>query len=240
MVAKHCGGLIVLGFLAASMTGAHAEDITLGEEVTISPIGSYGPGGYDPTGFYVGPVIGYNGGDTNWDFTGLNKLDEPDFTGGTAGILVGYSRMMNQIVVGVEGDISYSNAEGAARCPSFITYTCNVDMDWFGTLRAIAGIPYKRSMFYVTGGLAGAQVDSSINLTSTGATALSSNDVHWGWTFGVGVDVGLRENISLRSEALFYDMGKQSFSGTIGGTAATSNVDLSGYQIRASLIFRIP
>ena len=240
MIARHSGGLFVLAFLAASMTSAHAEDVTMGELVTVSEIGTYGPGAYDPSGFHAGTIVGYKGGDTSWSFTGLNKLDEPDFAGGTGGVIVGYSKIMNQIIVVVEGDIPYSNAQGDPRCQSFTSYTCEVDMDRFGTLRAIAGIPYKRSMFYVSGGLAGAHVSSNINLASTGAGALSSDDFHWGWTFGVGVDVSVRENISLRTEALFYDMGEQSFTSTIGGTSATSNVDLSGYQIRAALIFRIP
>lgn len=241
MIARYRGGLIVLCF-AASITGANAEEITLDQRVTISEAryGAHDP--IDWSGFYFGGFAGYSGSDTNWSFAGINSPIAPELSSGIGGVLAGYSHELNEIVVGVEADAAFGDWSRGAVCPQYTAYTCQVSFDWLATLRATAGIPYERmrTLFFISGGLAAADVSAAVNLTSTGANAFTDDAFQWGWAASVGFEVAVRKNISLRGEALAFDLGDLDHSGTVAGDAVVANVNVTGYQIRGALVFRFP
>ena len=89
-------------------------------------------------------------------------------------------------------------------------------------MRGRIGIPFDHLLIYGTGGLAFADV--SMNQTVTVGTnrqlAGSTDKTKAGWTLGGGAEYALCDNITLKGEALWLDLGRArtaSTSGTDGG-----------------------
>ena len=91
------------------------------------------------------------------------------------------------------------------------------NLDWLGTTRARLGFvatPDNRLMFYATGGVA--YGGGSASYSAFDAT----NDLFWtgnpsssrvGWTIGGGVEYAITNNITIKGEYLYYDLGSTNF-----------------------------
>ncbi len=173
------------------------------------------------TGFYVGGTIGGIG------VTSMAAFSDPvshlyygnlndNGTSVTAGLTVGYNYQANAIVVGVEADYSFANI---SKNPSSVTppYVYSLigtsKLDSFGTVRARLGYAgIDRTLIYVTGGLAFADVKGSSNFyepLNSGCTA-SFSQTKTGWTLGGGVEYALTDHISAKVEGLYADLGDTS------------------------------
>ncbi len=137
------------------------------------------------TGFYVGVNAGF--GWSNDDFDSVDLADEDDDGGFVGGAQVGYNYQIGSFVVGLEGDIQYADfgSEGA-----FVVDGTTYDLDrsdWFGTVRARAGVAFDRALIYATGGFAFA------------------DDAN-GWTVGGGVEYAFTNNLSAKIEGLYVNL----------------------------------
>ncbi len=137
------------------------------------------------TGFYVGVNAGYGWSDD--DFDSVDLADNDDDGGFVGGAQVGYNYQIGSFVVGLEGDIQYADfgREGA-----FVVDDVTYDIDrsdWFGTVRARAGVAFDRALIYATGGFAFAD-DSN------------------GWTVGGGVEYAFTNNLSAKIEGLYVNL----------------------------------
>ena len=137
------------------------------------------------TGFYVGVNAGYGWSDDDNDAVAL--ADEDDDGGFVGGAQVGYNYQIGSFVVGLEGDIQYADfgREGA-----FVVDGVSYDIDrsdWFGTVRARAGVAFDRALIYATGGFAFA------------------DDAN-GWTVGGGVEYAFTNNLSAKIEGLYVNL----------------------------------
>ena len=137
------------------------------------------------TGFYVGVNAGF--GWSNDDFDSVDLADEGDDGGFVGGAQVGYNYQIGSFVVGLEGDIQYADfgREGA-----FVVDGTTYDVDnsdWFGTVRARAGVAFDRALIYATGGFAFA------------------DDAN-GWTVGGGVEYAFTNNLSAKIEGLYVNL----------------------------------
>jgi opacity protein-like surface antigen len=122
-------------------------------------------------------------------------------------------------VFGIEGDASGSNARGARSCPTGFFYTCEVTTDWLSTATVRAGYAYwDRLLVYAKGGMATAQdrAESSCNTASratipavvlAGCPFQSDSKTKAGWTVGWGSELGLTQNVSVKSEISYFDLG---------------------------------
>ena len=157
-------------------------------------------------GIYVGVQGGYGWGNSEQTI-GAVSSGAIDTDGWLGGVTLGYNHQTpNNFVLGVEGDLSLSNADGsssAAACAG----TCTTELNWFGTARARAGYAYGNVLPYVTGGLAVAEVDASNGTGSGDKTAV-------GWTAGLGLEYLVRENISVKSEYLYSKFDEDIATGT--------------------------
>ena len=138
---------------------------------------------------------------------------------------IGYNFQFNQFVLGGEADIQYLslnrndnrfNSYFAAQSNSTYTFLNNRTDGYFGTVRARFGFAFDRALLYVTGGLAyggsgraaSVQVSSSVagvqsyiyNPTGTGKTNI-------GYALGGGVEYAVSNNVTVRGEYLFVDIG---------------------------------
>src|SRR3712207_5390474 len=146
------------------------------------------------TGFYVGVNAGY--GWSNDDFDAVDLADDDNDGGFVGGAQVGYNYQIGSFVVGLEGDIQYADFGRE------FTYLGNdfESSDWFGTVRARAGVAFDRALVYATGGFAFA------------------DDAN-GWTVGGGVEYAFTNNLSAKIEGLYVNLEHDdNFAGFDGET----------------------
>lgn len=99
----------------------------------------------------------------------------------------------------------------------------NHDIPWIATLRGRIGVlATEQVLFYLTAGVAAGEVRTSFNATLNPAAALLPDDVyaryrgsdrsvHLGGTIGAGVEYALAQNLSLRAEYLYINLGSGSY-----------------------------
>jgi outer membrane immunogenic protein len=164
------------------------------------------------------------------------------------GAHVGYNARFGSFVVGVEADHSGTSVEGGraragavvpggtvlpvlGAAPASIQFfqESNYRMVSLSTLRARMGyVVADRTLLYVTGGLAAANVGMDTRLVAravdSGAALASwqrsGRDTVYGWTIGVGAEHAVTNQVTVRVEYLYYSL-ETSAVGTPLGFAAT-------------------
>jgi outer membrane immunogenic protein len=172
---------------------------------------------------WTGPYIGINGG-WGWgnsDFSG-GFPGSADVDGGLIGGTLGYNWQMGAAVVGLEGDIDWSDIRGSTPCTGGVT--CTTRNHWLGTVRGRLGYNGGQFMPYVTGGLAVGDIDATVGPVNNSTTKA-------GWTLGAGVEANLWGPVSAKLEYLYVDLGR---GDAIPGSAGTS-ADFRTNIIRAGL-----
>jgi outer membrane immunogenic protein len=186
--------------------------------------------------------VGYLGGvfdDMTWGEVSDGEYDGKSFTLGTGtldltaagfvgGVQAGYNFMATEnFLLGIEADIQGSSIKGEVSAsvtdPDFNLVTAGTSLDWYGTLRARAGYAQDRFLAYVTGGLAYGQTTSSISFIDTYEGSVQLDRV--GWTVGAGVEYALTDNISLKTEYSYVDLGTED---VLSGSYPQDYFDLEG------------
>jgi outer membrane immunogenic protein len=160
---------------------------------------------------------------------------------------VGYNYQTGALVLGLEADFQYLDVKRrSSQTTSFadgadsttIVTAAESGVDWLGTVRARAGVAFDRTLIYATGGLAYGRLSNRTSITAAGmvdnvayagAWRGSKGDTRVGWTIGAGAEYALTQNITLKAEYLYYDLGRASYAisggssdpteGFLGGTA---------------------
>jgi opacity protein-like surface antigen len=179
---------------------------------------------YNWSGFYIGPYLGTDWGYTNWTFTDDGGTTRPRFAGLLGGGEIGYNYQAGKWLFGIEGGAGVTNARGARPCPTGFFYNCEINTDWLATATARAGYTYwDRVLVYAEGGAAIAQdrAESSCNTVSqptipaaglTGCPSQSDSKVKAGWTVGLGSEFGLTQNVSVKGEITYFDLGSDRYN----------------------------
>jgi outer membrane immunogenic protein len=190
---------------------------------------------YDWSGLHVGITGGgiFDGHDASFAFVNIDPADQVGLphsaaltsNGGLVGGEIGYDIQMGAWVVGVEGDVSWTNFGDNATTiiPSDpttgrpqLTFATNYQMDWISTVRGRIGIPFDHFLIYGTGGLAFADVsmNQTVTVGNFGQLAGSTDKTKTGWTLGGGAEYAICDNITLKAEALWFDLGNVSLRAT--------------------------
>lgn len=151
--------------------------------------------GYDWTGFYIGAHGGYGFGSTE------DSLFDHDTEGFIAGGQVGYNRQFGNWVAGLEADASYSDLNNEDDNAGF-----DAELNYLATVRGRVGFAFDKALVYGTGGLAFGELDYNNGVDS-------AKETQFGYAVGGGVEVGLTQNISVKGEYLYVDLGEESFGG---------------------------
>lgn len=220
--------LAALAFPLMAAASAHAADLPNRGFAPPPAAAVYVPPVFSWTGFYVGLNGGYGWGS-------LGSIGNATFgkpSGFTLGGTAGYNYQINQFVIGLEGDLNWTNIDSTERAPGPVFSTA--DVNWMGTLRARAGFSLDRALLFVTGGYAGASLDAKFNDLLTPANGSESN---WrnGWALGGGIEYAFTRNISAKTEYLYTSFGNQN---VFTGTANASRADLSLSLVRAGVNYR--
>jgi outer membrane immunogenic protein len=214
------------GFLAFGTVMASAADMAPVVAKAPPPL----PQVYYPwTGFYIGGNIG--DGFANTDFSGSTtgtlgvKPFQETFNGSRSqhGWLGGGQLGINyeivpRLVVGVEGDIDWSNIQGSVSACSSKTATGVIDcatsagkIDDFGTVRGRVGYVFDNLLVYGSGGFAWAHETATVTETCNGTkcpktsnafaiNSASSSATPDGWAAGGGLEWRFLPNWTLRVE----------------------------------------
>ena len=188
-------------------------------------------GAYDWSGPYFGVKFGGAiEGSADGGFAGATG--DVGLDGVVVGIMSGRNFQFDHIVLGFDSDSSLTDISGSTTIGG---QTGKVSLDTLSTTRGRIGYAYDRVLPYVTGGLATAQADFSLE------GAGSDND-EWffGYTVGAGVEWAVTDTIAARLEYQFIDLGSESIS--IGGNRSTASIDdlhvvRAGVSIKTGFIF---
>jgi len=210
------------------------------------------------------PNAGTDGGFLNADFPGGLGSQSAGFIGGGQ---AGYNWQTGAFVLGVETDFdgttvgkSFNTVGAPFEGPGVpaglvgddLTVHGRANLDWLGTTRARVGFvatPDNRLMIYATGGIAygGGSSNFSVFDATTGAFwSGGPSSTRVGWTIGGGVEYAITNNITIKGEYLYADLGSHSFNSLGNADAAaffpgvviTGKIDYNASIFRAGVNYK--
>lgn len=225
------------------------------------------------TGFYVGGFGGYTNGRANPN-TSTADITNSFYTQTTIGIInrtgnqrtksngingggtVGYNFQKGNFVVGGELDFGANrinqtfSGSGNYQSGRSFTITQSVKSNWMMTARQRVGVASKKVLVYATGGLAFTNVKYASNLSDaanwTESGGFSKNKS--GWVAGGGVEFKVSRRLSVKSEYLFSQFGRDSITSnnftviiigpTPGNNVFTHSTDLKSHNVRFGVNYR--
>ncbi len=182
------------------------------------------------TGFYAGVSGGYGWGTTTNSPALPGGTVDNNSSGWLLGAQAGYNMDMGGFVLGGEADLQWANI-GYSETIGGNTFTAKTD--FFGTLRARAGIPIGQVMPYGTLGVAYGRGSATLDALAT--TTQSAN--HFGWTAGVGIEAQATENLSIKAEYLYVDLGSQAYN-NLPAPVANQDIGQRFSVIRAGVNYK--
>jgi outer membrane immunogenic protein len=210
---------------------------------------------YDWTGFYLGANVGVSAGVTPITQTstflpapptppGINNQSTHNLFGVIGGGQLGYNRQFGRFVVGIEGDIQASGQRSDQSCLTFCDFNfmapAAVQFDdvqqripWFATVRPRVGYASGPVLFYVTGGVAIANIRTSYSTTEFTPFSGEASDTRAGAVAGAGIEAALIGNWTAKIEYLYLDFGNLTDTFIYGPAAfpAAFRSDVSGHVV---------
>jgi len=183
------------------------------------------------------PNFAGDGGFINAGFPGGLGSQSAGFIGGGQ---AGYNWQTGAFVLGVETDFdgstlskSFNNIGAPLISPGplggdFLTVNGKNSLTWLGTTRGRVGFvatPDNRLMIYATGGVAYGGGNSQFSVfdhTTNSFWSGNPSSTRVGWTIGGGVEYAVTNNITIKGEYLYADLGSSSFN-SAGNAAALAN-----------------
>jgi outer membrane immunogenic protein len=169
------------------------------------------------------------------------------------GAQIGYLWQFGSVVAGLEADITAldvgrSRSFEGVEDPFTLRTELSSQMSWFGTVKGRIGVTmpsllpvFQHSLYYVTGGVAYAQVEhqGQITVTPPGVGPVTSSE-EWttGFVVGAGSEHRLTQNVSLKSETLYYNLDDEKLTLTRAGDEAVYRFRNDGWISRVGLNVR--
>ena len=126
------------------------------------------------------------------------------------GFQIGHNFQSGHYVYGVEADWNWTGLKDANRDYTSSAWFTQAEIGWIATFRGRMGLAVDRTLVYVTGGLAVANIKSH-----WGGSGYQNNDgsrTKAGWVAGVGVEHQFTDRWSVKGEFLYHDLGKETIS----------------------------
>jgi outer membrane immunogenic protein len=193
-----------LMFYAVSAASIFTVAITISSASLAADVAAE-PVPYDWTGFYIGAHAGYGWADGEQTFNGVRT---PGFDTSAEGFVgggqAGFNWQWDQIVLGIEGDVSFADLSDTVD-PFGFDVEQNVDM--LASIRGRIGFAADRFLPYVTAGWGFADAERTTELGG----GVSDSQSHDGLVYGGGIEYAVTDAISMRAEYLHYDLGEESY-----------------------------
>jgi outer membrane immunogenic protein len=215
------------GALALSMSvPAHAADLAARPytKAPVAPVVAV----YNWSGFYVGGHIGWGWGQIDNTSaapgstafptgTPFNRTDSDGFLGGVQG---GFNWQINSIVLGIEGEYTWTDIKGSTTTASpivpAIVSSASSKTDDIAMVTGRLGYAANNWLFYAKGGWAWTHGGSNGVVTRTGVvfSNTSTSVDRDGWVLGAGAEWGFAPNWSAKVEYNHIDLGSKTITVT--------------------------
>lgn len=176
---------------------------------------------YDWSGVYAGVFAGLGYTSSDWDGFDDDIVASPadvdeslNDTAFLLGALAGINFQHDRWVFGVEADIAWFDSKEHERLDGAEGLDITSEIDLLGSVRARAGYAADRTLFYLTGGLAFA--DAKHTWDDGGGPgddpwngSPKSVDLDFGWVAGAGIEHAWTDNLLVRIEGLYFDLGSK-------------------------------
>jgi outer membrane immunogenic protein len=170
----------------------------------------------------------------------------------------GYNYQIDTYVIGLETDFGWvggTRTTSFTAPPNVIGLTNNssstAGLDWLGTVRGRVGLAYDRALFFATGGLAYGQAKASSNSavndgTNTDLYSGSVSGIRTGYAVGGGIEYAITNNLSVKAEYLYYNLGSATYAVAPANTFAAgeglstvAHQKFDGSVVRAGLNYKV-
>jgi outer membrane immunogenic protein len=228
--------VVAAAAVATSCSGAFAADLAARTYnkalVHVDP-------GYNWSGFYIGGHIGSAWiqepatylGTTGIPLDPVGTVYSANRNGFLGGLQAGYSYQMQNIVLGVTGDFSWTNAsiDNATTAVFFPAATVHTlaRTNWYGTIAGRLGFAVNNVLLYAKGGVAFTEETYGGNAVAGGAVVSSFNNLtstRTGYVVGAGIEYGISPNWTVFAEYNYLDFGTRNY--TLVSTTAGFTVNL--------------
>lgn len=185
------------------------------------------------------------------------EIDDTD-KGLLGGVTLGYNLQRDRFVAGLEFDMSafgletepeFSRVDPGPLFPGVITDTSyRTEISNLATLRLRGGFASGRTLVYGTAGVAAGEVENEFTLSLPNfpglADGYSSPDwrekgTRYGFVVGAGIEQRLTDRISLKGEAIYYDLNDVEVEGrdptNFPGQEIDYTFDNDGFALRIGL-----
>jgi high affinity Mn2+ porin len=145
----------------------------------------------------------------------------------------GYNHMLpSRLLVGIEGDFSFSNYLDDVIVASRSTAASAVTekLDFVSTMRGRVGYSFDRWLFYATGGFAWSQARFLENANSTG-DADKVLRMRTDWALGAGAELAIAPGWTARLKYLYDHLGEASGTFPSGTGFESSTVNLNSLRL---------
>jgi len=190
----------------------------------------------DWSGFYVGGSLGYGWANMSGcydcdDSSSVLDAEELDLEGIVGGLHAGYNWQMDNIVFGIEGDVTFTDMKDKQDAPDpgeDEEQTGKVDL--LASVRARLGIAFDDAMLYATGGIA--IPDAKWEETGEDSGDLNFGDI--GGVVGGGIEYAATDMVRLRAEGLYYFFNEEKDTDDLVG----AGIDDDGIELEDAFIVR--
>ena len=248
MIDRWLKGVAIVALVAVGAVAAQAADLPTRKEAPVPVFvpppftwtGFYiglNAGGIWPSGSrnanIFDPNSGIDGGFLTSEFPGGLGSQSAGFIGGGQ---AGYNWQTGAFVLGVETDFDGTTVSKNTNFSSspfggpgifggdVLNVNAKTSLDWLGTTRARVGFvatPDNRLMIYATGGVAYGGGSSNFSVFDSRNDLFfqgSPSSTRVGWTIGGGVEYAVTNNITIKGEYLYADLGSHTIN-TVGNAA---------------------
>ena len=199
------------------------------------------------SGLYIGGHLGGAWADADWNHSQpLIPRSEPisasprGFVGGGQ---IGVQHQWGNWLAGIELSYSAADLEETRNSVIAANRSRSVDINNIFLAGARLGYVMDRSLFYVKGGYANAEVEISSNVVSTGVLTTSSNKRENGWNLGAGWEYAVSQNVIVGVQYDFIRLdGSDRFNAQTpafaGAITNHLNVDTDIHMVTARLSYK--
>jgi outer membrane immunogenic protein len=187
---------------ALTTTGAMAADVVASEPAPVAAM-------YNWSGLYAGANIGGGWSHIEWAYVLGGNTANHNGSDVLGGLQIGYNFQSDNIVYGLEADISAADIHGGTACPN-ASWSCDSKVSMLGSVRGRLGWSMDRLLIYGTGGLGYGTVD--IHTVSPGGSTFGTKKTRAGWTIGAGAEYALDPHWTLKAEYKYFDLGNSDYA----------------------------
>ncbi|WP_420960282.1 outer membrane protein [Brucella sp. IR073] len=236
----------IMHFIAASAivlgaaTSARAADAVYEE-----PTPEYMPPVFSWTGAYFGGQVGYGWAKSKFSSYDVDLGDENETLkskGFIGGVFAGYNwEVGDGFLLGADADFNYARVKKTDEWfdDEYGYGSVQTKLGWLGSVRGRVGYAVDRFLPYIAGGVAFGEVkhsiEAAIGIDTPERYSADFKKTQVGWTAGAGVDYAATDNIFLRLEYRYTDLGDKNYRISDESSFKT---DFKMHEVRVGIAYK--